>query len=128
MAWRNRSRRCYEINVRDEDVMTLLGNWRMCQGVALPIMDEAIDCQTGRKFDIPKDYEIVGCAYSEFERWYRIIISHPSFPEVPDGALTPRLSLMHVVVRCLPFKTGEPEPTIEAKGIDDEPRFVPADR
>lgn len=99
--------------------MTLMGNWRFHDGIAMPVMTDALDAD-GNKFHIPLDYCIEAVTYDFQMRGFVMIISHCSFPECQPGTIPPYIRLNNVCLRSLPFKMDDQcDQVVYAKGIDD---------
>ena len=88
-----------------ETVMTLLGQWKHQQFVALPWLERAAD-ERGNAVDLPVGYEVVDATYAWDRKAIGIRLSHASFAEVPDGEYAPSLWFREVTIQVLPVKNN----------------------
>jgi hypothetical protein len=68
--------RIFRIDVRA--IMTLMGNWRGHDCVCLPVLK-----------GLPDGYDIRAVAFNFGHNAFELLVTHESFPEVPDGDLIP---------------------------------------
>lgn len=87
--------RSYAVWIPVETVLTLLGNWRYYDNIALPVLESAAD-MNGRKVDLPPDYRVIDATYSWERKAIGVRIAHESFPEVAIGEETPSLFFRQV--------------------------------
>jgi hypothetical protein len=108
------ARRTYTLRIPPQVVMTLLGNWRYQQCLALPYLERCAD-PDGNLVNIPKDVEVTDCDYDWYSRSIVLRLCHPSFPETPDGETDPILVYQQITIQALPVQNpgaDESEPII----------------
>ena len=111
-------RREYALWMPAELVLTLMGNWRHYQFIALPFLERCADAE-GKLFQLPADVRIEQATYSWERKAIGLALSHPTFPVVPDGMERPSLYYREITIQALPAD----RPTLES--IDaDEPIIV----
>src|SRR5262245_39831686 len=107
----NAPRHLIVVWVPSHAVAALLLDWRrhLAVGgyVALPTLS---DVQVrGRTIDIPQDAEVVTVHADPFRRAVALVLSHPSFPEVPDGEPAPDATLAWYTLHALPASQAAPD-------------------
>jgi hypothetical protein len=100
------SRRCYNVWIPPETVMTLLGGWRHHEFLALPWLERATDAN-GNRVDLPPDYRITDATFDWYRRAIGLRIEHESFPEVPDGEHCPPLYFREVTIRAVKVRNPD---------------------
>lgn len=90
-------RRVYTLWIEPDAIVTIFGLWNRQHGhFCLPQLQDAVD-DDGNKVVIPDDVVVSDATYDWHRRSIGLHISHPSFPEVPDGVYAPSLRLMHMM-------------------------------
>ena len=113
------TRRWYTVWVSPTDVVNLLGNWRRCEFVSLPVLDECRD-EDGKRVVIPNDAELIDCVYDWHRRAIGVRISQLSFPETADGMCPPSLVATHHTIHVLrPRQESSDGPLIVEMPADD---------
>lgn len=72
--------------------------------VALPSLQACRDPRTGERFALPADARVVDATYCWDRGMIGIRVEHESFPEVPEGEVTPWLPLTEVRIEVLPAR------------------------
>jgi hypothetical protein len=107
------SRRCCVVWVSEGDVLTLFGQWSrhaVAGGcIALPSLADSRWEKGGAKFSFPDGVEVERATHSWERRAFGLLLSHPSFPEVPEGELPPDVILTHVVIQYQPVRREMPD-------------------
>jgi hypothetical protein len=88
-------------------LVAALNGFRNCDCVSLPITEE-----------IPEDAVVHSCDYDWAARCLKVLISHPSFDEVPDGQIPPSTAFA-TTWRTIPLATWTT--TTE---LPDEPKKI----
>lgn len=98
-----RDRRAYVIWVSPQDIVNLFHNWRQPGFV---VMVSLTDCRdpAGNRVRLPTDAVVDGACYDWLRQAIGLRLTHDSFPEVPDGAETPTLVLVHTTFEVVPAR------------------------
>lgn len=116
--------RCYALWIPVETVLTLLGNWRYHDSIALPVLESAADAD-GKKVDLPSDYKVIDSTYSWERKAIGVRIAHDSFPEASMGERIPNLFFREVCVVARRYVVDGVETMVHfGKEIPDDPLIV----
>lgn len=92
-------RRAYIVYVDQDMIMRLIwqrgstpGYWVYAE------MKRAYCHESGATVDIPEDVKVEAVHYSFQRNSFGFVLTHPTFPEVPDGMYAPSLSLTAITI------------------------------